>query len=460
MLYSFIDGILQHWQIERIDLLRFELSFTVFRKEIPNYLFLFVSPSIIRIILSFKRFYSFKIWSIYMYKGFHSNSGKRTGFSRVNRGYSQNRRIVSFDPTNLINSPQEKYFEKKIEIKHTFADFDISESLKKNITEHGYTAPTAIQDRAIPTIISGHDLIGLANTGTGKTAAFLIPLIDNVIKNRNHKVLIITPTRELAEQIRDEFYKFSKGLQIYSALCIGGENIYKQKNDIKRNPNFVIGTPGRLKDLVKTKSLDLTHFNSIVLDEADRMVDIGFINEIKYFISILPKNRLSLFFTATLNEKVKSVLNDFVRNPVTVSVKTSEFLGNIEQKIIKVNNPFNKVEVLHNLLRTDGVDKVLIFGRTKHGVQKLSDDLYDKGFKSGAIHGNKRQSQRTKVLNNFKRNNINILVATDVAARGLDIPNVTHVINYDLPESKEAYTHRIGRTGRAGKKGFAFTFVS
>lgn len=399
-----------------------------------------------------------------MYTGFHRSSSQRRGgarnFSRGNRGYSAgNRRIISFDPTTLINTPQIKSDQKEFEITNTFNDFEISESLRKNIIEHGYTTPTAIQDRAIPVILSGKDLIGIANTGTGKTAAFLIPLIDNVIKDRNHKVLVITPTRELAEQIRDEFYKFAKGLQIYSALCIGGENIYRQRNDLKRNPNFVIGTPGRLKDLIKTGGLDLSGFNSIVLDEADRMVDIGFVGEIKYFISLLPQNRLSLFFTATLDEKVRGILNAFVRNPVTVSVKTSEFLGNIEQKIIKISDPTQKYDILHNILTEDGVDKVLIFGRTKHGVQKLSDSLSDKGFRSGAIHGNKRQSQRAKVLDNFKRNNLNILVATDVAARGLDIPNVTHVINFDLPESRESYTHRIGRTGRAGKTGFALTFV-
>ena len=308
-------------------------------------------------------------------------------------------------------------------------------------------------------MLNGRDLIGIANTGTGKTAAFLIPLLDKVIKNRNEKVLIVAPTRELASQIRDEFYLFSKGLGIYSALCIGGENINRQKQELRRNPNFIIGTPGRLLDHVDSRTLYLGDCKSVVLDEADHMVDIGFLKDIEYMISLLPKTRQSLFFSATIDGKVRGVLNAFVDNPVTISVKTRETAANVKQEVIRVDSPHKKIEQLHDLLKKEEFDKVLIFARTKHGVQKLSDELVSRGFKADAIHGNKRQSQRLRTLDKFKRTNINILIATDVASRGLDIPNVSHVINYEAPENYDTYIHRIGRTGRADKTGTAITFI-
>lgn len=367
-------------------------------------------------------------------------------------------RIRSFDPTNFIKTPQVRKTTEEYVISHAFSDFQISAGLKENISEKGYKIPTPIQDQAIEPILQGRDLIGIANTGTGKTAAFLIPLVDKVSKNRNQKVLIITPTRELANQIRDEFYAFSKGLGIYCALCIGGANIRRQMSDLRRNPNFVIGTPGRIQDLIRCRCLNLGSFSSVVLDEADRMVDIGFIQDIRYFISLLPKDRQSLFFSATIDGKVKEILQSFVRNPVTVSVKTGETAENVKQDIIRVSANA-KIEELHKLLIRKEFDKVLVFGRTKHGVQKLSDELVKRGFKADSIHGNKKQSQRMRTLEKFKSNMIQILIATDVASRGLDIPDVSHVVNYDLPESYEAYVHRIGRTGRADKKGIALTFV-
>ncbi|MEK7550706.1 MAG: DEAD/DEAH box helicase [Patescibacteria group bacterium] len=382
---------------------------------------------------------------------------------RQNRGQGRRffRAIKSFDPTAFINKPvqnsqidQKEYF-----IKNSFSDFNVSPELKKNIIERGYKIPTPIQDQAIPAIIDGRDLIGIANTGTGKTAAFLIPLINKVLKDRNQKVLIVAPTRELAAQIRDEFFAFAKSLQIYSALCIGGASMGRQINDLRRNPNFVIGTPGRLEDLIRSRNLNLSGFGSVVLDEADHMVDIGFIQNVKFIISLLAHPRQSLFFSATIDGKVREVLQNFVVNPFTVSVKVGETAQNIEQKIIRVIDVAKKIEMLHELLNKEEFDKVLVFGRTKHGVQRLADDLNKRGFRSDAIHGNKRQSQRQRTLDNFKRSNIQILIATDVAARGLDIPNVSHVINYDLPESLDNYTHRIGRTGRADKKGIAITFV-
>jgi len=395
-----------------------------------------------------------------MYRQFSQKKRGRHNFNR----FGGNRlragtRIRSFDPTILINTPQDRKDTEEYAISYTFSDFQISDKLKENILQKGYKTPTPIQDRSIPSILEGRDLIGIANTGTGKTAAFLIPLINKVLKDRNQKVIIITPTRELAFQIRNEFLDFSKSLEIYSALCIGGTNIKRQKDDLRRNPNFVIGTPGRIKDHIRSRSLILSNFGSVVLDEVDRMVDIGFIKDIKNIISLLPKVRQSLFFSATISGGVREILESFVQNPVTISVKTKETPENITQSTIKVFDSGMKVDKLHELLIQKEFEKVLVFGRTKHSVQRLSDELVKRGFKADAIHGNKRQSQRIRTLEKFKRNEIKILIATDVASRGLDIPNVSHVINYDLPESYEAYVHRIGRTGRADKRGIALTFI-
>ena len=396
-----------------------------------------------------------------MYRQFYGRRGFRPQSRRSfgsGRGFG-GRRIKTFDPSQIVNLPPAFPETKEYVVTHQFSDFLISDILKRNIALKGYKTPTPIQDQTIPPILEGRDLIGIANTGTGKTMAFLVPLIEKVIKDRNQKVLIVTPTRELAAQIRDEFYSFANGLGIFSALCIGGANMWKQKGDLRRNPNFVIGTPGRLEDLIRSHNLNLAYFGTVVLDEADHMVDVGFIHNIRNIISQLATIRQSLFFSATVDNKVAGIIQSFVKNPVTVSVKTSDIIQNIKQEVVKVINPNTKIEELHKLLIKSEFEKVLIFGRTKHGVQKLSDSLVARGFRADAIHGNKNQNQRMRILDRFKRSEIQILLATDVASRGLDIPNVSHVINYDLPESYENYIHRIGRTGRADKKGVAMTFV-
>lgn len=360
----------------------------------------------------------------------------------------QNQNMPSAAPTHAAYIPV-----------HKFEDFEISSQIKKNIADKNYISPTPIQDLTIPLVLQGKDIIGIANTGTGKTAAFLIPLIDKVAKGRTQNVLIITPTRELALQIYDELFLFAKGLGIKAALCIGGTSMRRQRAEIAYRPNFVIGTPGRIIDLVRQNCLHLLSFGSVVLDETDRMVDIGFIKDIKYLISLLPQKRQSLFFSATVGQKVKEIIQTFVTDPVTVSVKVTDTVENISQEIIKVEAGRQKVDKLHDLLIREGFNKVLIFGRTKWGVQRLSNELTDRGFKAGAIHGNKSQSQRQKTLDQFRTNQIHILLATDVASRGLDIEDVSHVINYDMPASYDDYIHRIGRTGRADKKGTALTFV-
>ena len=341
---------------------------------------------------------------------------------------------------------------------NSFAGFDIHPILKQNIAAKGYTHPTPIQDKAIQPLLEGRDLIGIANTGTGKTAAFLIPLINKIYANRSERMIILTPTRELAGQINEELHILSRGMNIYSSLVIGGTNIHRQISDIRRRPSAIIGTPGRIKDLIERRVLHLGDFHTFVIDEVDRMVDIGFIREIEYFVSLLPARRQSLFFSATIPAKARQILDSFVSDPVSVSVKRQDTPENIDQDIVKVNGG-NKLDKLHDLLIQDEFEKVLIFGRTKFGIEKLDRLLTERGFKVGSIHGNRRQSQRQKILKKFKQDEIKILLATDVASRGLDIDNVSHVINYDLPQSYDDYVHRIGRTGRANKKGTALTFV-
>lgn len=342
---------------------------------------------------------------------------------------------------------------------HLFKDFIIDERLKANILSKGYNAPTPIQDRVIPHILHGHDLVGIANTGTGKTAAFLIPLINKVLANPKEKVIVMAPTRELAQQIEVELKGFVKGFKIFSVCCVGGVGIGRQISDLRYQHNFVIGTPGRIKDLIERKALNLAEFKSVVLDEADRMLDMGFINDMRYMLALMPKDRHTLFFSATLSPEIAVLIKDFLKEPVMVSVKTQDTSKNVEQDIVRIKAGEDKLEVLHDLLIQPEFKKVLIFGRTKHGVEKLSVALGKKGFKAQSIHGDKNQGQRQRALDTFKKGLAQILVATDVAARGLDIAGVSHVINFDIPETYDDYVHRIGRTGRAGEKGKALTFI-
>ena len=346
------------------------------------------------------------------------------------------------------------------EATHKFIDFPFGAELQHNISKKGYETPSAIQDQAIPHIIEGRDVIGLANTGTGKTADFLLPIIERQsgIMLRP-SVLVVAPTRELAQQIDEQFRDFSKGLGLYSTLVVGGMNIERQIRDLKRRPHLIIGTPGRLKDLIQRRAIQLKNMTTLVLDEADRMLDMGFLPDIRQIVNDMPRERQTLFFSATITPEISALVNDFLNDPVTVSVRTSETSEHVEQDIIEARDKSHKIELLTEMLEKDGYEKVLIFGETKFGVQRLSAHLDNSGIPSVAIHGNKNQSQRTKALKSFKDEKVKVLVATDVAARGLDIPNVSHVINFDTPQTYEDYIHRIGRTGRGGAKGRAHTFI-
>ena len=341
-----------------------------------------------------------------------------------------------------------------------FSDFKINNAIKNNILKKGYVNPTPIQDVAIPYVLNNRDVVGIANTGTGKTAAFLIPLLDKIIKNPREKILIIVPTRELAMQINQELIEFRGDLRIYSVCCVGGMGISNQIYGLRRAHNFVIGTPGRLRDLVDRKVIHLPEFRTIVLDEADRMLDMGFVNDMRFIMANMAPNRQTLLFSATITNEIDKLIKEFLTDPQKVSVKTGDTARNVEQDIVRVPHGTDKIDSLSNLLSKKEFSKVLIFGRTKHGVEKLCQILIRQGFKAESIHGDKNQGRRQSALKAFRDDHSQILVATDVAARGLDIPNVTHVINYEIPATYEDYVHRIGRTGRANKVGVALTFVN
>jgi ATP-dependent RNA helicase RhlE len=391
-------------------------------------------------------------------RGYHKSyapRGGRGGFGSRGGGRSGERIDVSRFINKAVITETTEHFKPE----HNFHDFQVDEHLKKNILARGYLDPTPIQDRAIPHVLRGDDVCGIANTGTGKTGAFLIPLINKVIKDRKNRVLIMVPTRELAAQIEDEFWSFAKHLRIGAVTCVGGANIGPQISTLRRNPNFVIGTPGRLKDIIERRALNLSGFTTVVLDEADRMLDMGFIDDMRSILSLVPAERHTLFFSATLSRDIEKLIGDFLNDPVRISVKTRDTAAGVDQDIVRVPVGKTKIDVLRDLLIQPHFGKVLIFGRTKHGVEKLAKDLVHLGFKATSIHGNKTQGNRQRALDAFKQDRIQILVATDVAARGLDIPKVSHVINYDVPNTYDDYVHRIGRTGRAGEKGQALTFI-
>lgn len=340
---------------------------------------------------------------------------------------------------------------------HAFSDFNVHELLQTNIQAKGFTAPSPIQDQAIPEGLAGRDVIGIANTGTGKTVAFAVPVLHELLTNRSARVLILAPTRELAAQIEDECKMLAKGSGIYGALLIGGSSMGTQLRDLRTNPSIVIGTPGRVKDHMQRGSLDLSNFTMLVLDEVDRMLDMGFVNDIRSIVGAIPSARQSFFFTATIDAKVSNLIRDFARDPVTISVKTGETTDMVEQAVIPYTDKADRMNRLHDLLLK--APKTLIFDDMQHGVERLSKELQARGFDADAIHGGKTQGQRQRALNKFKANEITILVATDVAARGIDVSDITHVVNFSSPKTYDDYVHRIGRTGRAGKTGFAFTFI-
>ncbi|MFA5986211.1 MAG: DEAD/DEAH box helicase [Parcubacteria group bacterium] len=342
--------------------------------------------------------------------------------------------------------------------KNRFVDFHLHPKLQKNIVDRGYEHPTPIQDQAIPHAMTGRDVIGIANTGTGKTAAFLLPLLHKICLDPHQQVLILAPTRELALQIDAECQMFTKNMQIQTIVCIGGTSMHKQLRSVRKIAQIIIGTPGRTKDLMQRNALHLGKVNNVVLDEVDRMLDMGFINDITLLLSKVARERQSLFFSATMDEKIAKLTLNYLQKPVTVEISSRPTSENVKQDVIFVGKDEDKLEKLHTVLQKKECYKALIFSRTKMGAKRLAQKLYQRGLRADAIHGDMSQGQRQRALASFRDDKLHILVATDVVARGIDIDGITHVINYDLPETYEDYIHRIGRTGRGIKIGQALTF--
>ncbi len=387
------------------------------------------------------------------------NGSKPFTHNRAPRSGGRGRVLKTFDVSKFINkNPVKPATAEVFEPKHKFTEFGLDKKLAFTITSSGLVNPTPIQDEIIPHILDGKDVIGLANTGTGKTAAFLIPLIDKTLREYGRQTLILTPTRELAIQIEAELKKLSGGSKLYSTTCVGGTNIRPQIFSLKRKNHFIIGTPGRVIDLIERGALKSGMITTVVLDEADRMLDMGFINDMRMILKGIPAGHETLFFSATMSDEIKKLVNDFLRDPVVVSVKKQDITSSIEQDIVKYGH-VHKFEILTDLLKDPAFKRVLIFGAMKHSVEKLAQQLVQHGISAESIHGNKSHPQRQRSLKRFKDSQAKVLVATDVAARGIHVDGVTHVINYDLPSTYEDYIHRIGRTGRGSEQGKALTFV-
>lgn len=384
-------------------------------------------------------------------KPFGSRGGNRGGGGR--RGPKPD-----FINENLFINKAKDVKEEVYIAKNKFADFNIHENLAKNLEKKGFVNPSPIQDQAIPLLLEGKDLIGIASTGTGKTAAFLIPIINKFVEDRMHQALILTPTRELAQQVEEEFKSFTLGMRLYSVSAVGGLPITRQIKELRQGVHIVIGTPGRVKDLLERGEIKLSGFNTVVLDEADRMLDMGFIDDMREILGKMPKEKQGMFFSATFSPSIKSLCSDFLRDPLTVSLKTRDTSASVDQDIVRVGKGV-KIDILHEILNKEECKKVIIFCETKRHTDMLAKELKDRGFSALALHGDMRSRERMRAVEALATGKAKIVVATDVAARGIDIPDVTHVINYDTPSTYDTYVHRIGRTGRASKKGIALTFV-
>jgi ATP-dependent RNA helicase RhlE len=346
----------------------------------------------------------------------------------------------------------------------TFSELKVTEPVCKALEEEGYQYPTPIQHKAIPFLLEGRDLIACAQTGTGKTAAFAIPMLQHLSRNfkktrpKEVRSLILTPTRELAIQIGENFSIYGRNLKLRYATIFGGVSEFSQIRALKNGVDVLIATPGRLLDLTSRNEIDLASVEIFVLDEADRMLDMGFIRDVRKVIPLLPKNRQTLLFSATMPSEVEKLAMSILKNPEKVAVNpVSSTVEKIDERVMFVEKQ-HKSSLLLDVLKDTAIERVLVFTRTKHGANKLSQQLLNSKIGSAAIHGNKSQGARVRALDEFRNRKIRVLVATDIFARGIDIDDISHVINYELPNEPESYVHRIGRTGRAGKSGIALSF--
>lgn len=348
----------------------------------------------------------------------------------------------------------------------SFSDLGLAEPLVRALEAKGYSTPTPIQRDAIPTVLTGRDLLGIAQTGTGKTAAFVLPSIQRLLGSEKRvlpthaRMLVLAPTRELANQIADNARLYAKNSRLTVATVFGGTSINKNRQDLSRGVDILVATPGRLLDLVEQGFCNLTMLEILVLDEADQMMDLGFIHALKKIVRMVPRRRQTLFFSATMPSSIRELANQFLTDPQTVSVvPASTTAERVEQQVVLVNQT-EKQALLTILIQEEGIDRALVFTRTKHGADRVVKLLAGNGIAANAIHGNKSQPQRERALAAFKSGEVPILVATDIAARGIDISGVSHVFNFELPNVPEQYVHRIGRTARAGASGIAISFCA
>jgi superfamily II DNA/RNA helicase len=357
-------------------------------------------------------------------------------------------------------------FLERTQLLTSFQDFGLADPLARALREENYVTPTPIQAQTIPLALAGRDVVGIAQTGTGKTAAFALPILHRLLHNRikpqpkTARVLVLSPTRELSGQILDSFNAYGRHLRLSSALAIGGVPMGRQVRAIMGGVEVLVATPGRLLDLVQSNGLKLSHVEFLVLDEADRMLDMGFINDIRKIVAKLPNKRQTLFFSATMPKDIAELADAMLREPARVAVTpVSSTAERITQRIIQVDHAA-KSTFLATLLREEGIDRALVFTRTKHGADKVVKQLAKAGIAANAIHGNKSQNHRERTLASFRSGEIRTLVATDIAARGIDVDGISHVVNFDLPNVPETYVHRIGRTARAGAEGIAISLVA
>ncbi len=346
-----------------------------------------------------------------------------------------------------------------------FSELELIPQIQKAIEKQGYTEPTPIQEQAIPELLKGKDLLGCAQTGTGKTAAFSIPIIQHIaldrmrdMKRRKIQSLIVTPTRELAIQIGENIDAYSQFTDVTSTVIFGGVKQHHQTKALNKGVDILVATPGRLLDLINQGFITLRHIKYFVLDEADQMLDMGFIHDIKKLIALLPEKRQSLFFSATMPSSIVSLSKQILGEPHRITIKPEQATAERVDQALYFVNKTNKVKLLVHILNTSEIRSVLVFSRTKHGANKIVKKLDSKGIQSAAIHGNKSQAARQRALKQFKEGDIKVLIATDIAARGIDVSKLSHVINFDIPNVAETYVHRIGRTGRAGESGLAISF--
>ncbi|MBL4703121.1 MAG: DEAD/DEAH box helicase [Flavobacteriales bacterium] len=385
-----------------------------------------------------------------------NQGGAGRGRGRQGGGFKKS----TLDPTLLIRKGVSVEFN-EYRSDRLIKDLPVDSLLIEALLDKGFERPTEIQDKTLEALLESRDLLGIAKTGTGKTGAFLIPIIHQLIQhNQKPFALVVVPTRELAIQVEEEFKSMTKNLKLYSACFIGGTNINSDIRKLNRACHVIIATPGRLLDLVTRKQIDLRKFNTLILDEFDRMLDMGFVHDVKRIIHGMQQRKHTLLFSATMDKKQKELIADILTDPVSVKLSDGESTGDhIDQDIIRITGDDDKFKILCDMINGSNVNKVLVFEETKHKVNKLCTKLNKTGIKSDQIQGNKSQNARQRALKAFKNGSIKVLVATDVAARGIDVEDISHVFNYQVPLSYDSYIHRIGRTGRAGKSGKAFTFV-